>query len=426
LPTMSVAMHPGQLFGDNGIYVQSLKNGREWTRSASVELIYPTGQTGFQQNAGLRIHGGASKFPTFTPKHGFAALFRKDAGSRALKFPLFPDSPRRKFNRLILRANSTDSWPVAHWPQQRINGQQRWVRDEATYIRDQWVRDTQRDMGHPNAHGIFVHLYLNGLYWGLYNIIERPDDDFAAQFFGGDETDYDVISDGTDLHAGDWKAWNKLRSATGLSDDAKFERLLGNNPDGTRNSNFPVLLDVISLIDYMILHIFIGADDWPEHNWWVVRDRRPQSTGFKFLAWDQEVSVNSLIKEHTAWALLRGGARHYADESWPNTPAEVYSHCRANAEFRRLFAERIEKHLFKNGALSVSNNIARWRRLANVIDHAIVAESARWGDFQRPEKPFRREVEWVATNHWECSVYFPSNHFIALKRFRDANLFTKD
>src|SRR5678815_1875494 len=247
------------------------------------------------------------------------------------------------------------SWPVTHWPRQVINGELRWVRDQATYIRDQWVRDSQRAMGHPSAHGIDAHLYLNGLYWGLYNIIERPDDDFAAFFFGGKEADYDVISDGTDLHAGDKNAWNQLRGATGLNDDARFQRLLGNNPDGTRNLNFPVLLDVTNLVDYMVLHIFIGADDWPEHNWWVVRDRRPQSTGFKFLAWDQEVSVNSLRKEHTAWALLRGGAPHYADESWPNTPAEIYSHCRANAEFRQLFADRIQKHLFNDGALSVSN-----------------------------------------------------------------------
>src|SRR5262249_26871790 len=153
--------------------------------------------------------------------------------------------------------------------------------------------------------------------------------EFAATYFGGDKKDYDGISDGTDLHSGSRDAWNQLRSAGGLQDESKFQRLLGNNADGTRNPKFPVLLDVTNLVHYSLLHIFIGADDWPEHNGWVVRDRGPRSTGFKFVTWDQEVSINSLVKQHTAWALLRGGAPTYADESWGNTPAEVYSHCRA-------------------------------------------------------------------------------------------------
>jgi hypothetical protein len=424
LPTMSIVTSSDDLFdANNGIYVQSLQEGSAWTRDVSIELMYPDGRAGFQHNVGLNLHGGASRYSTFTPKHGFNALFRTVFGSGELDFPLFQDSPRRKFNRLVLRANSTDSWPVAEWPQQLVNGQLRWIRAEASYLRDQWVRDTQRAMGHPSARGIYVHFYLNGLYWGLYNIVERPDDDFAAAYLGGDEEDYDAISDATDLHAGDWNAWNQLRSAAGLENDANYQRLMGNNLDGTRNPNYPVLLDATNLVDYMLLHIFIGADDWPDHNWWALRDRSARSTGFKFIAWDQEISINSLIKQYSAWVLLRGGAPYYAEESTGNTPAEVYAHCRANAEFRLLFADRIQRHLFNDGVLSISKNIARWQSLSNVIDRAVVAESARWGDFQRPSLPFRREVEWIKTNIWECSVYFPSNHFVAMKRFRDANLY---
>ena len=42
-------------------------------------------------------------------------------------------------------------------------------------------------------HGKYVHLYLNGMYWGLYNLHERPDDSFADEYYGGDKDDYDVI-----------------------------------------------------------------------------------------------------------------------------------------------------------------------------------------------------------------------------------------
>ncbi len=424
LPIVSVVTANDGLFGaSNGIYVRSLEEGDSWVRRASFELIYPDGRRGFQHNIGITLRGGASRFPTFTPKHGFTALFRTEYGSGELDFPIFPDSSRRRFNRLILRANSTDTWAVTEWPQQLVNGQLRWNRAEASYMRDEWVRRAQQEMGHASATGVYVQLFLNGLYWGLYNVVERPDDDFGAEYLGGDEEDYDAISDATDLHAGDWNAWNQLRGTTGLESDANYQRLMGNNVDGTRNTNYPVLLDVTNLVDYMILHIFIGADDWPDHNWWAIRDRRPSSSGFKFAAWDQEISINSLIKQHSAWVLLRGGAPWYAEESTANTPAEVYAHCRANAEFRQFFGDRVHKHLFNGGALSVQKNIARWCALSNILDRAVVAESARWGDFQRPSRPFRREVEWLNTNIWECSIYFPSNHSVAMKRFSDASLY---
>ena len=41
-------------------------------------------------------------------------------------------------------------------------------------------------MGQPSTHNTYVHLYINGLYWGLYDPAERPDDAFLAEHLGGD------------------------------------------------------------------------------------------------------------------------------------------------------------------------------------------------------------------------------------------------
>jgi hypothetical protein len=38
------------------------------------------------------------------------------------------------------------------------------------------------------------------------------------------------------------------------------------------------------------------------------------------------------------------------------------------------------KHLSNDGALTAANAQARWLELNNIVDRAIVAESARWGD----------------------------------------------
>ena len=418
LPTLSLVLPEADIFGPTGLYANP--GGREdaWEREASLEWIHPDGRQGFHRRAGLRIHGNVTRDKGFTPKHSFGVVFRSDYGSSRLDVPLFPDTPARGFNRLVLRAGSTDTWPVAEWDT-LVDGVKRWYRKDASYIRDQWVRDSQLALGHASSHGTFAHLYLNGIYWGLYNVCERPDAEFAALHLGGDADEYDVLADFAEVRAGDATAWRQLMTAAGagLTGQANYQRLMGNNADGTRNPAYPVLLDVNNLVDYMILSIFIGSDDWPNHNWWAARRRGDASGGFRFFVWDQEISINSLIKQRSSWGPI------YAEADVADTPTYVYARARANPEFRMLFADRIQKHLFNGGALSLPRNLARWSARIAEIDRAVVAESARWGDYQRSSQPFLREREWLANDLWMRNTFFPSNHVVALKRFRSANLY---
>lgn len=420
IPTVSLVLPQQDLFGTQGIYSRPEGHGDTWEREASLEWVQPDGARTFQQNIALAIHGGISRDKGFTPKHGFRVSFTGKYGPGSLGQAILPDTPVLGFDRLLLRAGSTDTWPCVEWGQ-IVDGVQRWYRKEASGLRDQWVRDTQIAMGQPSAHGTYVNLYLNGFYWGLYNLCERPDNDFLALHLGGRGDDYDALADFAELHAGNADAWNRLMSLAGanLTSNANYQRLMGNRADGTRDPQLEVLLDVDNLIDYMILHIFIGADDWPNHNWWAGRRRGPESTGFKFFAWDQEISISSLIRQHSSWGPI------YAEADAPNTPAYVYSRCRRNAEFRQRFADRVQRHLFGGGALSVSNNTARWASRVAGVDQAIVGESARWGDYQRPAKPYLREIEWLANDRWMRNTYFPSNQWVALKRFRDAGLYPR-
>ena len=62
-------------------------------------------------------------------------------------------------------------------------------------------------MGQPSSHGRYVHLYVNGLYWGLYNPTERPDDSFNRDHNGGEEEDWDVVKDFNELFRGTRTAW---------------------------------------------------------------------------------------------------------------------------------------------------------------------------------------------------------------------------
>ena len=260
--------------------------------------------------------------------------------------------------------------------------------------------------------------FLNGLYWGLFNLTEHPSAPFQAEQFGGRADEYDAFKDFTELDNGTPEAWNTMMSLAGggLSSEAAVQRLEGNHPDGTRNPAYPRLLNVDNLIDYMILHIAIGADDWPNHNWWGARRRGPESEGFRFFPWDQEISNNSLLRTQTSW----GG--RYEEVDVAGTPTYLYARLRANAGFRLRFADRVHRCFFNGGPLTPAANDARWKRRTAEIDRALVAESARWGDAMRAT-PYRREVEWAAANRWMQDEFWPKNQAIALGRFRRVGLY---
>jgi hypothetical protein len=102
---------------------------------------------------------------------------------------LFPESPVTNFNKLVLRACFTDSWGLVSW------GSSRYRPNDSQYIRDVWMKESLRDMGQPSSHGNFVHLYVNGLYFGLHNLTERLEDDFFSNHLGGDEEDWEINED---------------------------------------------------------------------------------------------------------------------------------------------------------------------------------------------------------------------------------------
>jgi hypothetical protein len=423
IPTVSVVSPMDGLFGPvNGIYTRALMEGTNWERAVSVELIHPDGRPGFHSTAGAQIHGDVSALPHTIPKHPLRLFFRGRYGANKLQHPLFP-GPVDEFDQLILHGCSTDAWPISN------DVDFLWRNQDATYQRDQWVRDTQLAMGQLSARGVYVHLYLNGLYWGLYNLTERINDSFASDHLGGSKEEYDVIQgefNGNLLHvasAGSDATWNMmLQTANSVpGTPAKYWEIQGMNPDGTRNTALPVLLDVDNLIDYMLLHIYAAAVDWPNRNWWATRRRDSaeafDSTGFKFLAWDQEVAIDRLDRT-IGW----NHNRPIELVNQPDTPAQVYDRLRTHAEFRLRFADHIQKYLFNGGVLTVASNRARWASRAAEIDRAMVGESARWGDAKRTPA-YTRETDWLRMSNFTQNTYWPSNETLAMRRFRNAGLY---
>lgn len=379
LPSISLALAPEDFVGpERGIYVHPTEEGKDWERPVSVEWLAPEGAPGFQADAGLRMQGGWGRRPEKSLKHSFRLLFKDDYGPRRLDFPLFAESPLESFDTLVLRANYNDSWAVD------VEGQ----RERALFLRDEWFRDTLRAMGQPSPDGVFAHLYVNGLYWGIYNAVERPDAAFAADHFGGDKDDYDTLNSG-EVTEGDATAWNQLMELS-KGDMASFAALAA----------MAERVDLANLIDYVLLELYIGNQDWPKRNWYANRRREPPEP-FRFFAWDGERGLEFIDRN--------------TEDPWHwNTPGFLFARLLENPDFQSQVGRRVAELTGPGGLLFVdpespedSAAVQRFLALARGLEPAIVAESARWGDVRRPEQPFGA-AEWRAERDRLLREYFPA------------------
>ena len=423
IPTISIVTDVDNLFDlETGIYSNSWMGGLLWERPASAEYFDPNGNKEFQVDCGLRIHGGWFRKPLLTNKHSFRLLFKADYGPTKLKFMMFDDEDATdSFDSIVLRAVGGDGYSF-----QSIGGR-------AQYIRDQFGRELQLDMAHTASHGIFVHLYIDGLYWGLYNVVERPEASFCETYFGGDKDNWDVIkidrsTEQIAVANGSIDAWNEMLSQihSGLSTNEAYQRIQGNNPDGTPNESYEDYLEIENYIDYMIANLYVGNTDWPQWNWYAVRDRSDGRTGFRFFMWDVEGSLDDGVHSYfgidrtdvgspTAWRAVYG----------PGV-AEPYHELRNNAEFQMLFADHLHKAFFNGGPLTTEAAANRYSCVAKLIDSAMIGECARWGD-QHFATPFvigdwRNERDRLLTNYFTVTSG-DNRQEIVLEQFRDGGLY---
>ena len=319
----------------------------------SVELIYPNDpQKNVQATCGVEPHSHNRM------KRSMRLNFRAEYGDSRFRSSIFQDAPLNgdsavdELDRIVLRGGNNRSWA-------RV-----WNPERTTYTMDQWYRDTQIVMSGIGSHGTFVHLYINGLYWGLYNPCERPDAWFTSSYLRGEREDWYAVShDGS--HGGDASRFNYLKGALkdkDMSDPANYAEM-------------KQYLDIEEYIDYLILTWFIGMTDWPAGNWWG-GNRNDVPGPFMYFAWDGEWSWKTTRGHNNGWV----HPDFRSNQSGGATIAAIWHSLRRNPDFMLSFADRAYKHLLNDGPLTDENCKVRYTALNDFVRDAVVAESARWGD----------------------------------------------
>lgn len=374
LPTLAISAAHADLFGENRVWLkdEDEDQGTGTEVLASFELLYPDGTPAVHTRCGLKPRGGQES------KRALECQFRSIYGQTRLESPPFreqPDQRPRPVNSLVLRSGDMAWGNVEDGP-------------PITYARDEWGRRSQEALSGFAARGGFVHLYLNGLYFGVYNAAEEPDDYLAAQMLGDDTgtpfiTKYRIEENDDYEPKGDPQAFyefNERINANDLSDPEAYAAIQER-------------VDIDALIDYFTILWYSGATDMYDNNWYAFMSTAPAGP-LRFLVWDVE---STWWSDPLAPAWKRCDYRDY--QGYGNVPLFFLQDCNGfhepfelnpilfrtwhalwrNADFRMRFADRVTATTTGNGALAPHSAVARWRGILEEIRPAILAEAARWG-----------------------------------------------
>ncbi len=433
IPSLMLVTEQNGLWNSStGIYPNATSTGVAWERAASAELIAGDGSTEFVTTAKIEMHGNASRDNARTPKHSMRLNFNSDYGPTKLDYNWFGGGVKSHDAIILRSAGFVDGWAGRYadnglYISSETGEQFRGLRyrpENTLYLRDVWVKESFRDMGWITSRSAVTHLYLNGLYWGLYFPSERYGAHYFSQHLGGDEGAWDVVvgednNGPTVLVDGSLTDWNAVLAlaAAPITSESAYAAITN-------------AVEIDNLIDYMMLHIVAESEDWPRHNWYGAHRRATNGvagTKFIFAVWDQELVLDRLVRRNRIDAGNNGGG---AGEQY--SPARLYFQCRNWPEFRLRFADRVHKHLFNGGALTPAANAARLLAASTGLTNALVGESARWGDARKIGVPagqigtsntFTRNEWWRPELDKTLTNFFQKLTADNVARFQVGNLY---
>ena len=312
----------------------------DWERDIHFGFYEADGTLGIEFNTGVKIFGGYTR--SFAQK-ALAFYARGRYGVDKFEYPFFTELEYEKFEHLVLRASGND-----------------WLR---TMFRDRAFTSLMAGSGLDYQAGRAVATYLNGEYWGLYNLREKINEDFLSSKHDVKKSEVTILEANAEVVEGSNEDYLALIEYVSTADPTA--------PDFY--STVAQQVDVDNFIAYQVLQIYIANDDWPQGNikfwkspetkWrWILYD-----TDFGFGLYERNVSKNSL-----AYATAENSTQG-ANPPWSTL---LLRRLLQNPEFQTKFINYFADQL--NSRFLAENVSAIVERLADEVRTEIPLQEARW------------------------------------------------
>ncbi len=389
--------------------------GREWERFCSFEIIEPGNATFKQANAALLITGGSSILQTTTRKHNLRVKFDAAYGPEFLKYQIFPEFASDEFYNFNLKNTTHDSWST------NFNGLS--ITDSATYSAEAFIMASHKAMGHQVPNQRWCHVFINGIYWGPYQITKRVDNAFMKAHFEGTK-DYTVIKQNGEPVDGvysDWTALGTLLSSFSSAQDAQKPGIY---------SQITGVVDMDNYIDYLIANSYGQPGDWPGNNFRAAKMRSTPGAKWKFFVWDAE------------WNLKQGqqaGSPVSVISNNYNEPAHIHYTLKGYQPYKDAFSARMNR-AFKtvvgdsgSGSLLPAAVLARYQAARGGFEQVVFSESSRWG-YMAKSVPYTKSdpsylpgetrEDWSRNTGYVIDTWLPARDSVFRTAFQNAGFYT--
>ena len=327
---------PGKKHEEDGFNYWALGNyhnrGVDWERDIHITYFNANKKIGFQTNAGIRMRGFSS---ASFPQKSFNIYFKSQYGLNAIEYPLFDTSNNQIYKRLILRNSGEDFFK--------------------THFRDAMLQDLLASMNLEIQKFSPSILFINGEYWGIYNVREKYDKYYFKYNYGVSEDSVNILGVcGVEIEEGS------------QNDYFEIENFIKNNSLAI-SENYDLLrtkIDIDNFIDFYITQIYYAHYDWPCNNYKMWKTDHPDSK-WRFLIYDLDSSFghdslkshyNTLSMQH-ATSLLK---------EWPYCPCSnlLFRSMLENDVFKQDFLIKFKYHLDHTFAVDVVlNKIEKYKAL---------------------------------------------------------------
>ncbi len=207
----------------------AFKTGREWERLANIIFFDEKHTKVLEQMVGIRISGQSSRNAV---QKSFN-LYARDIydGNEIIAYNFFENM---KYSSVKLRNGGSD-----------------YARSK---IYDSFLQSVVKDRDVSVQDSRPCVVFLNGEYWGIYNIRERYKEDYFQNHYGISENDIWMLDSGRPNLGGEWDAWNDY--------DAVLKFISENDMECAENyKHAGELIDIQSLIDFYCIQLYIDNND---------------------------------------------------------------------------------------------------------------------------------------------------------------------
>jgi len=270
LPVISLTSDPYNLFDYNyGIYTDGpgwtapdphvgANYWMDWERPAHVEFFDDNNTLGFSEDCGIAIYGAWSRAH---PQKSFSVKFKSDYGVNKIDYQLFPDLDLSTFKSFVLRNSGNDFYYV--------------------HFRDAMMQTLIQDLDIDYLEYRPTASFVNGEYWGIYNIREKINEHYIANRHGVDPDNIDMLEANKEVVHGDTVHYQQILDYISTNDMTTEEAY-----------NFlDSRIDLKECILYFAAQSYYNNRDWPANNikFW----REKTETGkWRWILYDLDFGFN--------------------------------------------------------------------------------------------------------------------------------------